>query len=156
MVSPPLLPFSSAGTSIAALAEQLAETPVFEEAARVVLATAIALVERALGRSPFAKAGRVVRGVVHLRPADGYRGLVVVETGAAKKTGEGAAEAHLTSTTAWRWVAATRRARSRSTFTSAESNLLAVAPQRDFETRGPVWTSISTAARPTPASSHAT
>lgn len=89
------------------MADELVRCASFEDAASTALARAMALVHGALARSRFAGAGRVVRGVVHLRPQDAYRGLAVVETEGAKRRGD--AETRLTSTTAWRWIIATRR-----------------------------------------------
>jgi DNA-binding NtrC family response regulator len=103
--SPPASPPNE--LQVHALAEELVRCTSFEDAARVVLSHAIALAQRVLVRSRFAATARVVRGVIHLRPHDGYRGLVVVETEAAKPRGDD--DGRLTSTTAWRWVVATRR-----------------------------------------------
>jgi len=47
----------------------------------------------------------VVRGMLHLRPDDGYQRLVVLEGGASKVSAPDATHAHLPSATAWRWVA---------------------------------------------------
>jgi DNA-binding NtrC family response regulator len=100
---------SSTPVAIGPLIEQLVRCTSFEQAAQAALEAALAVAEGALARSSFARRGRIVRGVVHLRPADGYRGLVVME-GRAPALDASAAPARLTSTTAWRWVAQTRRA----------------------------------------------
>ena len=105
--SSPSSPSSQGDPPIRTMADELVRCASFEDAACTALARAMALVQAALARSRFASAGRVVRGVVHLRPQDGYRGLAVVETEAAKRRGD--AEARLTSATAWRWIVATRK-----------------------------------------------
>ncbi|PTL81269.1 sigma-54 dependent transcriptional regulator [Vitiosangium sp. GDMCC 1.1324] len=85
----------------------------FEQAARVVLRTALLLGEEALEASAFAREGRLLRGVVHLRPDDAYRRLVSLEweslaTSAPGEeplqTGEQPQGALLTSASAWRAV----------------------------------------------------
>jgi DNA-binding NtrC family response regulator len=96
--------------AVGALIEELLRSTFFEQAARAVLGAALAAAERALAGSVFARSGRIVRGVVHLRPGDGYRGLVAMPGRNARLPVADAGEAHLTSTTAWRWVAETRQA----------------------------------------------
>lgn len=55
----------------------------------------------AAGQSQFR--GRVLRGAVHLRPENGYSGLVVLEAESRRSGGAGDAEL-LSSATAWEWV----------------------------------------------------
>jgi DNA-binding NtrC family response regulator len=77
----------------------------FEHAAATALHPMLARTSSALAASPFSAAGRVVRAMLHLRPDDGYQGLVVLEEGASAVSKVGAAEWSLPSATAWRWVA---------------------------------------------------
>lgn len=51
----------------------------FEEAALVALQAMLRMAEEALQASRFAGKGRLLRGVVHLRPADAYRRLAALE-----------------------------------------------------------------------------
>src|SRR5689334_17683825 len=81
---------------------RLRESKHFEDAASVILHEALDSALVALKASPFAKSGRVLRGMVHLRPADGYQRLVVVD-GATPKPGQ-TNSMHLPSASAWRWV----------------------------------------------------
>jgi MoxR-like ATPase len=84
----------------------------FEAAADQVLRALQQVVEEALASSPYAGRGRVLRGVVHLRPDEGYRRLAVREgnsgrsrQGKAESTLEGDVSAPLlVSATAWRWL----------------------------------------------------
>ncbi len=84
----------------------------FEDAAAAVLRPMLAAVGRALAASPLGPRARVLRGMVHLRPDDGYRQLVVLERRSDKKGGDGFAIHRspdlLSSATAWRWVAERR------------------------------------------------
>ena len=50
----------------------------FEQAALITLRALLLIAEQALEASPFARKGRILRGVVHLRPADAYRRLVAL------------------------------------------------------------------------------
>lgn len=73
----------------------------FEDAAEALLRALLSMSGEVLARSPYARRGRVPRAMAHLRPADGYRGLVVVED----RPDPGAASPRcLPSATAWRWV----------------------------------------------------
>lgn len=76
----------------------------FEDAAARTLTAMLAVSAAALAASPWAARARLARGMVHLRPSDGYRQLVVLEAG-----GAGAAPpssmTRLPSTTAWRLIA---------------------------------------------------
>jgi DNA-binding NtrC family response regulator len=74
----------------------------FDEAARLTLRALFDLAAAQLQASPWAGAGRILRGIVHHRPADGYRRLLVVD---AQPGGEASAEGIAPSASAWRWVA---------------------------------------------------
>lgn len=56
----------------------------FEEAALATLRALLRMAEEALQASRFAEKGRLLRGVVHLRPADAYRRLAALEREAAE------------------------------------------------------------------------
>lgn len=93
----------------------------FEDAAVLALRRMLTLAGDALAASRYARRGALLRGMVHFRPLDGYRKLVVLERDRAAGKGraeEGTAEvepfseqtfstnaAYLPSATAWRWVA---------------------------------------------------
>jgi DNA-binding NtrC family response regulator len=77
----------------------------FEVGATCLLRPLLDVARATLEASPYAGSGRILRGLVHLRPDDGYRGLVVLE---AERDGLSAVpgdETRLPSTTLWRWVA---------------------------------------------------
>ena len=74
----------------------------FEEAARLTLHALLELASEQLAASPWAHAGRILRGIVHLRPADGYRRLLAVD---AQPREDAGVEAIVPSASAWRWVA---------------------------------------------------
>ena len=74
----------------------------FDEAARLTLRALLELADAALAASPWADAGRILRGIVHLRPADGYRRLLVVDAHPGEDAG---VEGIVPSASAWRWVA---------------------------------------------------
>ncbi|MEZ4299258.1 MAG: hypothetical protein R3B70_30185 [Polyangiaceae bacterium] len=59
----------------------------FEEAAEAALDAAIAIAGRALEGSAFAGKGKVLRGIVHIRPGGGYRHVFQVEAGASSGKG---------------------------------------------------------------------
>jgi DNA-binding NtrC family response regulator len=107
------------------LAASLRGAGTFEHAATATLQPMLALAAEALAASRFASSGRIVRAMLHLRPDDGYRQLVVLEAGANAITtldvpagsreargGEPSpvAVARVPSATAWRWVAEHQRA----------------------------------------------
>jgi DNA-binding NtrC family response regulator len=106
-------------------AAALRDAATFEHAATATLRPMLALASDALAASRFASSGRIVRAMLHLRPDDGYRQLVVLEAGANEvspldapagraevRRGEGApvGVARVPSATAWRWVAEHQRA----------------------------------------------
>ena len=74
----------------------------FEDAATGVLQAMLACAESALDAGPSAESGRLLRGMIHLRPADSYQRLYGVEHGSgARVEGTG----YLTSANVWRWIA---------------------------------------------------
>lgn len=80
----------------------------FEDAAAAALRALLTLSHEALTASPYAGSGRLLRGMVHLRPGDGYLRLAVLEADATAliTEGEGRPVApHLVaSATAWRAI----------------------------------------------------
>ncbi|WP_224243716.1 sigma-54-dependent transcriptional regulator [Hyalangium gracile] len=85
----------------------------FEQAALLTLRTLLLISEQGLEASRFARQGRLLRGVVHLRPADAYRRLAALEREAVEpwppKEGslllaDGPQVALLASASAWRAV----------------------------------------------------
>ena len=95
---------------LSTLIVKLREAATFEDAAISTLAPMLAVASEALASSAFASSGRIVRAMLHLRPDDGYRQLVVLESGAAALSTLDVAPAYLPSATAWRWVAEHHRA----------------------------------------------
>ncbi|MEZ4298078.1 MAG: sigma 54-interacting transcriptional regulator [Polyangiaceae bacterium] len=88
------------------LFQRLAKAESFESAAEAALCASIEIARAAVEASTFAGRARVLRAMVHHRPDDGYRRLVVVEVSAQGETAHpkvGESE-HLPSATAWRWV----------------------------------------------------
>ena len=73
----------------------------FEDAATAVLQAMLGCAEAALTRSPYATRGRLLRGVVHLRPADSYQRLFGVEHPGGVRIEE---VGYLTSANVWRWL----------------------------------------------------
>ncbi|XXT14618.1 sigma 54-interacting transcriptional regulator [Sorangium sp. So ce429] len=99
--------------TIASLLAAVMSSTTFEDAATSVLRRMLDLASEALAASPYAKRGTLLRGMVHLRPMDGYRMLVVLDEGTARAApvslsqapGRPGSGAYLPSATAWRWVA---------------------------------------------------
>ncbi|WP_437941107.1 sigma-54-dependent transcriptional regulator [Sorangium sp. So ce341] len=85
---------------IASLIAGLLRSQSFEDAASCALRSLLDVADEALASSRHAKRGVLLRGMVHVRPLDGYRKLLVVEEGAARPEA-----VSLPSATAWRWVA---------------------------------------------------
>ena len=86
--------------------DRLREARTFEVAAQATLREMLNAAHAAFEESRYATQGRILRGMVHLRPADGYQRLVVLEHAPRRVGGgEGERAAHLPSATAWRWVA---------------------------------------------------
>src|ERR1700733_9124611 len=73
----------------------------FEEAAQAVLVAMLATAAEHLVRSPLAERGQLLRGVLHLRPNDGYQRLFGIEHPEGERM-EGTG--YLTSENVWRWV----------------------------------------------------
>ncbi|HEX2692019.1 MAG TPA: sigma 54-interacting transcriptional regulator, partial [Kofleriaceae bacterium] len=87
--------------SLDALIRHLLEARDFEEAARATLIAMLAAAEQALAQSLFAGKGRLLRGVLHLRPDDSYQRLFGIEHPDGERV-EGTG--YLTSANVWRWV----------------------------------------------------
>ncbi len=80
----------------------------FDAAARLTLRALLELADEQLAASTWAGVGRILRGMVHLRPSDGYRRLLVVDAQPGEGEGAGAGagvEGIVPSASAWRWVA---------------------------------------------------
>jgi DNA-binding NtrC family response regulator len=91
--------------NIAPLITALRKARTFEDAASTTLAAMLEVGVAALAASPFAGRGRMLRGMVHLRPGDGYRRLVVADVGSPTSSSPAIQNAHsLPSASAWRWV----------------------------------------------------
>ncbi|XXX79845.1 sigma 54-interacting transcriptional regulator [Sorangium sp. So ce134] len=84
-----------------ALITQLMEATCFEDAATAVLQAMLSSAEVALVASPLAAQGRLLRGVVHLRPDGGYQRLYGLEHRSGVRV-EGTG--YLTSGSVWRWL----------------------------------------------------
>ena len=65
--------------NLTALLATLARTTTFDEAATATLRAMLDTADAALRAGPFAAQGKLLRAMAHLRPADGYRRLTVVE-----------------------------------------------------------------------------
>ena len=98
---------------LTALANALHAAKHFEQAALATLKALLLLSEQALETSSFARRGALLRGMVHLRPADTYRRLVALEREAVEResqaqepllAADGAQIALLASASAWRAV----------------------------------------------------
>jgi DNA-binding NtrC family response regulator len=87
---------------LTSLIADLAASRSFEDAATRVLQSALSLAEEALTESRFHKQGRLLRGVVHLRPDNAYQRLFGIEHPSNEAvSGPG----YMTSATAWRYIA---------------------------------------------------
>jgi DNA-binding NtrC family response regulator len=90
------------GDAVSGLLSEVRSAGNFEDGARALLKRLLERAAQALAQSQYQGQGRIIRGMVHLRPDGEYRALAVYERG------EGAAAATpaslLPSTTAWRWV----------------------------------------------------
>jgi DNA-binding NtrC family response regulator len=89
---------------ISAVIAALKGAQTFEDAATTTLDTLLDVVGAALAASRFAARGRVLRGMVHLRPGEGYKRLVVVEREPRASRRSEADKRSLPSASAWRWV----------------------------------------------------
>jgi DNA-binding NtrC family response regulator len=89
---------------LATFVRELRSTECFDDAAAGALARMLSVCETAAAESEGAR-GRILRGMVHLRPQGGYRGLVVFEPGSANRPPtELVDERFLPSATAFRWL----------------------------------------------------
>lgn len=77
-----------------------------DEAADLLLGALLAQCRTLLRQGPWARSARLLRGMVHLRPQEGYRGLYIKELGTDAPPD--AVDEVLPSATVWRWVDATR------------------------------------------------
>lgn len=91
--------------SMVELVETLLGASYFEEAATQTLSQMLKLCAERLAQSQYEGVARILRGMVHLRPADGYRRLVTLEWGQKEMPAAENGKPHLPSATAWRWVA---------------------------------------------------
>ncbi|HRI65423.1 MAG TPA: sigma 54-interacting transcriptional regulator [Polyangium sp.] len=87
---------------IVAYVERLRKSRTFEDAALSMLREMLNVAKEALSKSPFASRGKVLRGMAHLRPGDGYRRLMVLDDGPA---GGDMSISYLPSANVWRWIA---------------------------------------------------
>jgi DNA-binding NtrC family response regulator len=85
--------------AIQSLMVTLQQARSFEDAAEAVLRGMLKVVEEVLAASPYAKTGRLQRGIIYLRPGEAYRGLAVVDLSDGKADNAGPLHA---SATAWR------------------------------------------------------
>lgn len=74
----------------------------FEDAAETLLREMVVVSKNALDEVQQVRPARILRGMIHLRPGDGYRRLFIVET-SSKRTSS--TINHVPSASAWRWVA---------------------------------------------------
>jgi len=87
--------------SLSALVSRLVAAVYFEDAASALLQAMFACSDGALTDSPFAFRGRLLRGVVHLRPEGSYQRLFGLEfPGNARVAGVG----YVTSGNVWTWI----------------------------------------------------
>jgi DNA-binding NtrC family response regulator len=90
--------------ALAELADDLSSARSFEDAAAPCLGALLRVAQEALESSRFAGETRILRGIVHLRPGEGYRGLVVLDLG-AEHVFHAQGDEFLISTAAWRTLA---------------------------------------------------
>jgi transcriptional regulator with AAA-type ATPase domain len=86
---------------LASLITRLIAATSFEDAATAVLQAMLGCAEAVLTQSPYAARGRLLRGVVHLRPADSYQRLFGIEHRGGVRVEE---LGYLTSANVWRWL----------------------------------------------------
>ncbi|XXX76119.1 sigma 54-interacting transcriptional regulator [Sorangium sp. So ce134] len=94
--------------TITPLIGALAGARCFEDAAEAMLAAMLRVAEDAIAPSAYRGRAKILRGMVHLRPSDGYRRLVTLEGGALGHDSKRSGPVFLPSATAWRWVAERR------------------------------------------------
>jgi DNA-binding NtrC family response regulator len=94
-------------TSLDPLIRRLLEAKDFEAAAQATLVAMLEAAEAQLAQGPLAGKGRLLRGVLHLRPDDSYQRLFGIEHPHGERVdGTG----YLTSANVWRWVSEHRTA----------------------------------------------
>ena len=81
----------------------------FDDGARALLKRLLGRVSEELEKSSYKGQGRLLRGMVHLRPDGEYRGLCALEWGEERSSGVHGPASLLPSTTAWRWVSSSGR-----------------------------------------------
>ncbi|MBK8254512.1 MAG: sigma-54-dependent Fis family transcriptional regulator [Polyangiaceae bacterium] len=93
--------------TLSAFIDALTATRSFEEAASVLLSHALDSAEHSLENSTYER-GRILRSMVHLRPSDGYVGLIALDTFAkgGRSPLRRGTSAHVPSATAWRFISA--------------------------------------------------
>ncbi|MCU0682619.1 MAG: sigma 54-interacting transcriptional regulator [Polyangiaceae bacterium] len=87
--------------TLPSLVVRLAAATYFEDAAKALLEAMFACAEGALAAGPYASSGRLLRGVVHLRPEGTYQRLFGVERASGERL-EGIG--YLTSGNVWSWI----------------------------------------------------
>ncbi len=95
----------ASGTAWTDMVASLRAAATFEEAALVTLRAMMDLAVGALAASGYGTTGSVLRAMIHLRPAEGYRGLAVLEADRESLVRVDASGTRLPSATAWQWVA---------------------------------------------------
>jgi Sigma-54 interaction domain len=94
-------------SSLDGLIRHLLEASDFEAAAKATLVAMLAAAEARIARIPVVGKGRVLRGVIHLRPDGSYQRLFGIEHPDGEQvSGTG----YLTSANVWRWVSEHRTA----------------------------------------------
>jgi DNA-binding NtrC family response regulator len=88
--------------SVLSLLAALGKARTCEDAAAAALGVMLAVAAEGLAASPHAKSGKILRGMVHLRPPEGYRRLWILEH--ASGTSPAGSPSFLPSANAWRWV----------------------------------------------------
>src|SRR3954470_15824906 len=81
----------------------------FEGAARLLLRAVRDTAAASLAESSHGAGNRILRAMVHHRPADGYRRLAVLDREEIEATMTGVKEAFLPSAAAWKWIALNRQ-----------------------------------------------
>jgi DNA-binding NtrC family response regulator len=112
---------------------RLLKTRDFEEAAHVTLVAMLATADERLARSSLAGKGRLLRGVLHLRPDGSYQRLFGIEHPHGERV-EGTG--YLTSANVWRWVSEHQTAVSIDVKTGTLRTWLAEGASRPEKVRG--------------------
>src|SRR3954451_1984115 len=92
-----------------AILATLRERTHFEDAATLLLRSVIDTAAATLASSEHDIGNRIVRAMVHHRPADGDRRLAVLDREATEVTMTGVKEAYLPSAAAWKWIVLNRQ-----------------------------------------------